>query len=203
MDGGGDGYPKTVGDYVHLNPVRARLLAAAELLQAYLWSSFPEYLKPTSRRVTGLRVDRLFGEYRILKDGTLGRRVVEAVMEARREQEDGESFEGVRRALVPGRERFRQELLAQVDRQLGALHFGVERTESRAARLVQEEPKRLRWTEADLAARRKGDLNRVRQAQRLRETTLVTLAWIAKRLQMGSATCLNHRLYLPRKGRSN
>jgi len=113
-------------------------------------------------------------------------------------------FKGVRRGWCLGGEQFRQELLAQVDRQLGALHFGAERAESQAARaerLVQEELKRLGWTEADLAARWKGDPDKVRLAQWLREDTLVTLAWIAGRLQTGSVAWLNNRLYLLRKGR--
>ena len=204
VDGSGDGYLKTVCDYVHLNPARARLLAAEEPLRAYRWSSFPEYLKAASRRVAWLRVERLFGEYRIPGDSAAGRRVFEAEVEARRGQEEDQAFKGVRRGWCLGGEQFRRELLAQVDRQLGALHFGAERAESqvlRAERVVQEELQRLGWTEAELVERRKGDLAKVRLAQRLREETLVTLAWIAGRLQMGNVAYLNNRLYLLRKGR--
>jgi putative transposase len=204
VDGSGGGYLKTVCDYVHLNPARARLVSAQEPLRVYRWSSFQEYLKPPSKRLAWLRVERLFGEYRIARDRAAGRRVFEAAVEARRGQEEGEGFEGVRRGWCLGGEQFRQELLVQVDQQLGALHFGAERAESqvaRAERLVQQELKRLRWTEADLAGRRKGDPDKVRLAQRLREETLVTLAWIAGRLQTGSMAYLNNRLYLLRKGR--
>ena len=204
VDGSGDGYLKTVCDYVHLNPARARLLTAEEPLRAYRWSSFPEYLKAASQRVPWLRVGRLFGEYRIPQDSAAGRREFEAAVEARRGAEEGEAFKGVRRGWCLGGEQFRQELLAQVDQQLGALHFGAERAESqeaRAERRVQEEFKRLGWTEADLAARRKGDPAKVRLAQRLREEALMTLGWIARRLQMGSVAYLINRLYLLRKGR--
>jgi hypothetical protein len=38
------------------------LLGEEKSLADYAWSSFPEYLKPTKRRVGWLRVDRLFGE---------------------------------------------------------------------------------------------------------------------------------------------
>jgi putative transposase len=203
VDGSGDGYLKTVCDYVHLNPARARLLAAEAPLRAYRWSSFPDYLKAASKRVPWLRVERLFGEYRIPNDSAAGRREFGAAVEARRGQEEGEAFKGVRRGWFLGGEQFRQELLAGVDRQLGALHFGPERAESqdaRAERLVQEELKRLGCTEADLAARRKGDPAKVRLAQRLREETVVTVAWIARRLQMGSVAYVNNRLYLLRKG---
>lgn len=42
MDGSGDGYLRTVCDYVHLNPVRASILAPGQPLRAYPWSSYPE-----------------------------------------------------------------------------------------------------------------------------------------------------------------
>ncbi len=72
VDGSGDGYLKTVCDYVHLNPARARLVVAPAPLRAYRWSSFPQYLKAASRRVPWLRVGRLLGEYCIPKDSAAG-----------------------------------------------------------------------------------------------------------------------------------
>src|SRR5213596_2612259 len=42
VDESGSGYLKTVCDYVHLNPARARLLANGEKLWAFGWSSYPE-----------------------------------------------------------------------------------------------------------------------------------------------------------------
>jgi putative transposase len=41
VDGSGTGYLKTVCDYVHLNPVRAKLLRREQPLRAYRWSSWP------------------------------------------------------------------------------------------------------------------------------------------------------------------
>ena len=35
VDGSGSGYLKSVGDYVHLNPARAKLVAADALLQSF------------------------------------------------------------------------------------------------------------------------------------------------------------------------
>src|SRR6476659_5540706 len=40
VDGSGNGYLKTVCDYVHLNPVRANLLPPEEPLESYVWSSY-------------------------------------------------------------------------------------------------------------------------------------------------------------------
>lgn len=39
VDGSGNGYLKTVCDYVHLNPSRAKLLRPKQPLAAYVWSS--------------------------------------------------------------------------------------------------------------------------------------------------------------------
>ena len=39
VDGSGRGYLRTVCDYVHLNPARAKLLGAEGRLRAYRWSS--------------------------------------------------------------------------------------------------------------------------------------------------------------------
>src|SRR5438046_4633067 len=50
VEGGGGGYLKTVCDYVHLNPVRAKLLAAREPLQGYRWSTYGAYLQGPAKR---------------------------------------------------------------------------------------------------------------------------------------------------------
>src|ERR1700742_2147777 len=77
VDGSGNGYLRTVCDYVHLNPVRAKLLQENQLLSAYRWSSYPEYLKPANKRIPCLRVDRLLGELNIPKDSPAGRKHLE------------------------------------------------------------------------------------------------------------------------------
>ena len=50
VDGSSRGYLRTVCEYVHLNPVRAKLLTPAQALRDYAWSSYPEYLKSPARR---------------------------------------------------------------------------------------------------------------------------------------------------------
>jgi putative transposase len=42
VDGNGNGYLKTVCDYVHLNPARAMLVGPGQALREYAWSSWPE-----------------------------------------------------------------------------------------------------------------------------------------------------------------
>ena len=50
VDGSGNGYLKSVCDYVHLNPVRARLIDATERLESYVWSSYRGYARLGRRR---------------------------------------------------------------------------------------------------------------------------------------------------------
>jgi hypothetical protein len=60
--------------------------------------------------------------------------------------------------------------------------------------------RRRRWAEATLVERTKGDAEKVKIAVRLRAETLVTVAWIAQRLQMGSVANVNTLLYRWRRG---
>src|SRR5437868_840948 len=59
VDGSETGYLKTVCDYVHLNPARAKLLKPDEPLSTFAWSSYPQYLAAPSQRPPWLRVERL------------------------------------------------------------------------------------------------------------------------------------------------
>lgn len=203
VDGGGNGYLKTVCDYVHLNPARARMLPPAEGLRAYRWSSWPVYLRAPGQRWPWLRVDRLLGEYRIPKDSAAGRRALEAAVEARRATESGAEYQAIRRGWCFGDNSFRKELLAQMTERLGGEHFGMERqetAEAKAERLIAEALRRRNWPETELARRAKGDRFKVALAARLRKETTMTVRWIAARLVMGTASYVNNRLYRWRQG---
>ena len=49
VDGSGDGYLRTVCDYVHLNAVRGKRLTDEQALSAYVWSSYPAYLQTPAK----------------------------------------------------------------------------------------------------------------------------------------------------------
>ena len=189
VDGSGNGYLKTVCDYVHLNPARAKVLKPEEPLSAFGWSSYPRYLAAPSRRPRWLRVDRLLGEWGIPKDSEAGRRVFAERMEWRRGEDLRGEFKRVERGWCLGGEDFRQELLEQVETRSGPSHFGevVQEAEVvQAERRVIEGLKRIGWSEADLKALRKGEPKKIELAWQLRSQTSMPLAWIAERLQMGS-----------------
>ncbi len=167
VDGSGAGYLRTVCEYVHLNPVRAKLLTPEQPLRDYRWSSFGEYLKAPSRRPVWLRVDRVIGEMGIPKDSSAGRRRFEQVMEARRAEERSEQWKPVRRGWCLGEEQFRKELLEQVHEMAGAQHYGEEigqSAEEKARRIIAEELAKLGWKEGDLGLRRKGEVGKARIA---------------------------------------
>jgi len=95
VDGSGSGYLKSVGDYVHLNPARAKLVAVDAPLKGFAWSSWPAYLAAPAKRLGWLRVDRLLGEWGIPKDSPAGRQRLERALEERRGAEEGEEFQPI------------------------------------------------------------------------------------------------------------
>src|SRR5689334_4888288 len=102
VEGGGNGYLRTVCDYVHLNPVRAKMLSREAPLRSYPWSSYPWYAGEPGKRPSWLRVDRLFGEMGIPKDSVAGREYFQAQMEERRRREDPRQYRDLRRGWCLG-----------------------------------------------------------------------------------------------------
>jgi putative transposase len=197
VDGSGNGYLRTVCDYVHLNPARANLLKPGTALREYPWSTWPEYLKNPKKRPSWLRVDRLLGEYHIPTDSAAERRWLEVALEQRRGAVEENAFKMIRRGWFWGNNALKQELLAQMSERAGKSHYGPELRESaeaKAERIVAEELKRLRLSEDELSHRRKGDGKKALIARRVRRETVVTLGWIADRLRMGSVSMVAHCL---------
>src|SRR5437762_4886540 len=160
VEGSGNGYLRIACDYVHLNPVRAHLLAPEDRLLAYPWSSFPLYLSAREHRPRWLRTDRLLGEHGIAHDTPAGRQEFERHLECRRlEEVDEEALQDFRQAWSIGSEAFRRECLEQMEGKVGENHPGQTRLETagaKADRIVAEELARLQWTQSDLTKRPMG-----------------------------------------------
>lgn len=204
VEGSGNGYLRTVCDYVHLNPARARLIPASEALSSFAWSSWPFYLVAPSKRPVWLRVDRLLGEHGVGGDTSSGRKKLERQVEERRALEEDEDFKPIRRGWCLGGETFRQDLLEQMNERLGREHFGEERRESalvKAERIIAQELERAGRREEELESGKKGAPWKVKIAQRLRAETVQSVAWIAERLHMGSRHYANHLLWKASKER--
>ncbi len=199
VEGGGNGYLRTACDYVHLNPVRAKLLLPEDRLLAYPWSSLGWYVAAPEHRPGWVRVDRLLGEHGIPQDTPAGRQEFEQRIEARRlEETEEEALRIFRRGWVLGSAEFRRELLQQMEAKLGAHHAGALHGESAAARadrILEEELRRLGWNSGDLATRRKSDPDKLAIAARLRRETTLTLKSIAARVYLGTSKSANARLH--------
>jgi len=196
VDGSGDGYLRTVCDYVHLNPVRAKLLRPDDLLQNYPWSSYPAYLKG-AKRPAWLRVDRVLGELGIGKDDRAGRQRFAQAMEERRGKDQPGEWKAVRRGWFLGSGQLKEQLLERMGCAMGKHHGGEEKQETdeqKAERLLVRELTKRGWTEQELERRRKTDGVKVKIAARLRAESVMTMDWIAQRLRMGCrhtvANCL-------------
>ena len=203
VEGSGKGYLRTACDYVHLNPVRAKLLGPRERLLEYPWSSLVWYLAAPAHRPAWMRVDRLLGEHGIPKDSAAGRREFERRMEQRRREEtDEREWQPLRRGWFLGSEELRARLLEGMEERLGEHHSGSLRQESavaKAERIIAEELKRARWKEKDLEAQPKSHPIKLAMAARLRRETTLTIREMAERLRMGSWKSLNNKLYLAAK----
>jgi hypothetical protein len=202
VDASTPGYLRTVCDYVHLNPVRAKLLKPEQKLSDFHWSSYPDYLKRPSERPAWLRVDRVLGELRIPKDSEAGRRQFQKAIEELRAMDKREEYEPLRRGWCLGDAQFKQELLSQMEERRGKWNYGEELRESsgqKAERLVKAALRKHGWKRSDLSKSQKGDPVKVKIASQLREQTVMTIEWIVNRLQMGTRTHLNHLLYWHRR----
>ena len=143
VDGSSHGYLRSVCDYAHLNPVRAKLLRSEQRLLEYPWSSFGLYLAAPAHRPAWLRVDRLLGEHGIPREDVAGRERFEEWMENRRAAEtDGTEWKAIRRGWCLGPAEFKATLLEQLEGRLGQHHSGELKRESAAAtaeRIIRED----------------------------------------------------------------
>ena len=197
IDGATPGYLRSVCDYVHLNPVRARLVGRRERLQKYRWSSYPSYLRSRDKRESWLRCDRLFGEHGLTKESRRCRLEFARRMEQRCLEPNDPNAEQIRRGWSFGAEDFIARLLDRIPVSVCEHHHSRERSETdvqKAEAIISARLKKLGWEKADLGAQRKSDPRKVALAKALRSETTMSLKWIAQRLEMGSWTHVSNLL---------
>jgi hypothetical protein len=203
VEADGSGYLRTVCDYTHLNPVRAKLLPARSRLLEYPWSSFGGYLTEPRHRPKWLRVDRLLGEHGISADTAESRREFELRMEKRRTEEgDPNQWKGMRRGWCVGSPEFKQAMLERLHGNLGSGHPERVRREAnqvRAEAIIAAELRKQGRGEASLSRGAKVDARKLALAARLRKETTMTIQEIAERLHMGSRNSVGPKLHAWRK----
>ena len=194
--------------YIHLNPVRARLVEATELEQ-YKDSSFAHLWYPSRR--SAYEVPELALEFAGgLVDNRAGRRKYREYLDwlAQNEGEKKQmGFERMSRGWVKGTKAFKQAILddlkdEQIQRVVEA--EASEMREPRWERTLREALIVINHETGDLCSTRKGQDWKVDLARYLREVHLAQYRWIAEHLHMGAPSYVQslvsrHRKQKPSK----
>jgi len=199
VDGEDASYFRIVGDYIHLNPVRAGLLGGGEILVDFRWSSFPFHVGPPRKRPPWLRVDWVLGGVGE-SDVARGRNAYRKTMEERALEErsggaiDEDMLRALRRGWCFGSDAFRESVL---ERQPPLMHgeqgnsrrgIAGSHNEQEAERLIAGALVALGIQTDDLQKLPKGSAKKIAIASVVKRRTAVTNAWLANKLHMGAAT---------------
>jgi len=175
-------------DYIHLNPVRAKLCTADEL-KGYGFSSFPKYFErnvqpPLDRQALLGLCD--------LPDSLSGMRQYQKRLALTEESDPGKREALTKRycrGWFLGSSKAKKELAKDLAESNPAVDWeGVdlkELNEMEWERIVQAEFKRLKIKQSAITTAPKGADWKVRIAKRLRKETTANNPWIAERLRMG------------------
>lgn len=188
IDGRSRDYLRRACDYVHLNPVRAGLIAPNLKLDSFVWSSYPAYRR-RRLRPGWLRVDRLLGEHGLADDTAASRREFERRMSYVRVDLKDQAL--LRAGWKIGAEDFRDWLASKLARRGRTGERARERSETDTAlaeRIVRDALKKINWDDLELADQAKGHRLKIKIARQLRMQTPMSRQWIADRLRMGSAS---------------
>lgn len=193
-------YFRTVADYIHLNPARARAFdLESGTLTDFKWSSFCGYMQP-SRRPGFLTVERILASHntadnpsgRALYRNYMKKRVLEITRSGNPKEAD-EQWDHIRRGWSFGSVAFRQKIQDALHTSIAGKRrdsfMGEEvrlHDEQEAERLFQQGLACFGIQEEALGTLKKGDDRKKVIAWNIRRKTSVNIEWIANRLQMGS-----------------
>ncbi len=201
-----DGYFATLSDYIHLNPVRARMISLEQRLFDYRWSSY-RWFAAQAERPPWFEPGRVLGDLG-LEDNAAGRRRYAERMRHRAVDElagrNVEVDEKLRRGWCLGGSGFRERVLGLIEaageklRQGAPLVGAVRRShdEAEARRLLLEGLRYFGLEGVDLAALKRSDPRKLALGRLLRTRTSVSNAWIAREVALGHASSISrHRLH--------
>ncbi len=175
-------------DYIHLNPVRAKMCQMDQLEQHRL-SSFARYAEKGTRP-SGLMKEtmlRLHGLPNTTRGMVKYRQHLELADEANPRKRD-ELFKHYCRGWFMGTADAKKAVAEDLSRSTETVWEGVDLKEinkTRWEKLVKQEMRRLQKSESDIAKSIKGALWKVEIAVTLKTQTTASNPWIARRLQMG------------------
>ena len=192
MDSNEPGYFRTVGDYIHLNPVRARLLKTAPVrLEDFPWSSYPAYIGKAKRPVW-------LETRRVLESCGMTRPGYRQYMQGRVQEVLGGSealageWKTIRRGWFLGGETFREEMLVRIGKRMESRkresYSGEEvkgHDRKRAEELLQKGLQALKVGQKDVQDWKTTDERKQALTWLIRSSTQVPCDWICERLGLG------------------
>jgi putative transposase len=189
-----------VVDYIHLNPVRAKLIEPVQL-RSYRWSSLPGILRGEvqvdaagwqggGRFGTGAIAPEVYGNYLL----DLAQRAVEW---------EKLGVSGLSRGWAIGTEGWRKTLAREHGHQVLGVGLATREVKELRERVweeaVQEELSRCGMNEADLRTKPLRQDWKVALAEKVRSDKGAAIAWLAARLQLGQADSLRGYLWQNRR----
>ncbi len=197
------GYFRTLSDYIHLNPARARMLDAEKpVLAEYPWSSFPRFVHEAGLPAWLVR-RRVFEGHELADEGggsrrrygvMLERRAAE-VAQGREPDELAAEWKALRRGWYVGDDSFRDKLLGLAARRVSGRKRASYRDEGlrlhderEAGRALEEAAARVGVAVRELWGRKQTDPVKQAVAWWVKSRSIVSDEWVSAKLEMGSRT---------------
>ena len=198
-------YFQTVSTYIHLNPVRAKLIDLEQSTPMdYRWSSLSCYGLPPSKRPSALMLSRVLGSFGF-KDTRAGRKKYSEWLEMRAVEELDPKLEKVleaerkalKRGWYMGPPVFRDRLLDMLEEPSSDNCRGEQRLahgEFMATELLNKGLDALRRSLAETRGLPQNHLEKQALAWLVKRHTTATGEWIRKELEMGSRANISRAL---------
>ncbi len=197
-------YFRTACNYVHLNPVRAKLVGTVDTppLEDYPWSSSWYLSRPLSQTPEWLALNRVIEESLSQPDSLRSRRSYLAYLKAEAAEVDEEiGYSALRRGWFFGGSEYKSELKDDLCEHLGSLDrnsfVGEPRRmhdETEAERLLSIAVGIVGLDLAEKDSLKKNDPKKEVIAWFLSKKTSVGQGWISKQLGMGVASSVSHAI---------
>ena len=192
MDSDEPGYFRTVSDYLHLNPVRARLLNTSPVrLEDFPWSSYPAYIGKAKRPVW-LETKRVLESCGMTRPGYrqyMKERVQEVLGGS--EALAGE-WKTIRRGWVLGGDAFREKMLVRIGERIQSRkresYSGEEvkgHDRKRAEELLQKGLRALKIEQEAIQVLKTTDERKQALIWLIRTSTQVPCEWMCEQLGLG------------------
>lgn len=192
-------YFRLASQYIHLNPVRARLLKARTPdLMDYAWSSYPRFVGE-SRLPAWLKRERVFASAELPDEGAGSRRRYRGWMARRTREvlemettEQAEEWGALQRGWYLGSVSFRDRLMDRADRRVAGRKRASYRgaglrahDEREAARLLAAGLAQLGLTEEAASCLKQTDPRKQALVWLIKSRTVMRDEWLGSRLRMG------------------